>query len=186
MTCDAFGVLPPISRLTQAQAEYHFISGYTAKVAGTEMGVTEPEATFSPCFGGPFLVWHPGKYAELLSEKIEQHDTRVWLINTGWIGGGYGVGQRIRLSSHASDDQRHLSRSAGQRSHASRRRLPFENDCRVPTRAKRGILAARCLDELGGVRHGSQATGQAIRRQFPHVRRMVTPRSWRPDRTSSA
>jgi len=97
LTCDAFGVLPPVSRLTPEQAEYHFVSGYTAKVAGTEMGVTEPVATFSPCFGGPFLVWHPGKYAEQLSARIEKHKTNVWLINTGWVGGGYGVGSRIKL-----------------------------------------------------------------------------------------
>ena len=98
LTCDAFGVLPPVSRLTPEQAEYHFISGYTAKVAGTEVGVTEPEATFSPCFGGPFLVWHPGKYAELLSQKIKTHNANVWLINTGWSGGAYGVGKRMKLS----------------------------------------------------------------------------------------
>ncbi len=98
LTCDAFGVLPPVSRLTPGQAKYHFISGYTAKVAGTEEGVTEPEATFSPCFGGPFLVWHPARYAELLSEKIEAHDVRVWLINTGWTGGPHGVGRRIKLA----------------------------------------------------------------------------------------
>jgi len=98
LTCDAFGVLPPVSRLTPAQAEYHFISGYTAKVAGTEVGVTEPEATFSPCFGGPFLVWHPGKYASLLSKKIQEHGANVWLINTGWTGGSYGQGERMRLS----------------------------------------------------------------------------------------
>ncbi|WP_149497507.1 phosphoenolpyruvate carboxykinase (ATP) [Roseiconus lacunae] len=98
LTCDAFGVLPPVSRLTPEQAEYHFISGYTAKVAGTEVGVTEPEATFSPCFGGPFLVWHPGKYAELLSERIQRYDTNVWLINTGWSGGAYGVGARMKLA----------------------------------------------------------------------------------------
>lgn len=97
LTCDAFGVLPPVSRLTPEQAEYHFISGYTAKVAGTEVGVTEPQATFSPCFGGPFLVWHPGKYAQLLSEKIMQHKAKVWLINTGWSGGAYGTGSRIKL-----------------------------------------------------------------------------------------
>ena len=98
LTCDAFGVLPPVSALSPAQAMYHFISGYTAKVAGTEMGVTEPQATFSPCFGGPFLVWHPSKYAELLAEKMRQHQARVWLVNTGWSGGGYGVGKRIRLT----------------------------------------------------------------------------------------
>lgn len=97
LTCDAFGVLPPVSALSPAHAMYHFISGYTAKVAGTEMGVTEPQATFSPCFGGPFLVWHPSKYAELLAEKMRKHNTRVWLVNTGWNGGAYGVGQRISL-----------------------------------------------------------------------------------------
>ena len=98
LTCDAFGVLPPVSKLTPEEAEYHFISGYTAKVAGTEMGVTEPQATFSPCFGGPFLVWHPGKYAALLSNKIRQHRVNVWLVNTGWTGGPYGIGSRMKLS----------------------------------------------------------------------------------------
>ncbi|MCA9040529.1 MAG: phosphoenolpyruvate carboxykinase (ATP), partial [Planctomycetaceae bacterium] len=97
LTCDAFGVLPPVSKLTPAQAMYHFISGYTAKVAGTEMGVTEPQTTFSPCFGGPFLVWHPGKYADLLAEKIQKHNANVWLVNTGWNGGPCGVGERISL-----------------------------------------------------------------------------------------
>jgi phosphoenolpyruvate carboxykinase (ATP) len=98
LTCDAFGVLPPVSRLSPAQAMYHFISGYTAKVAGTEMGVTEPQATFSPCFGGPFLVWHPMKYAGLLAEKIQKHQANVWLVNTGWSGGAYGVGKRMKLA----------------------------------------------------------------------------------------
>ncbi|MEM7453824.1 MAG: phosphoenolpyruvate carboxykinase (ATP) [Planctomycetota bacterium] len=97
LTCDAFGVLPPISRLTPGQAMYHFISGYTAKVAGTEVGVTEPEATFSACFGAAFLVWHPTKYAELLAEKMREHNANAWLVNTGWSGGPYGVGQRISL-----------------------------------------------------------------------------------------
>jgi len=97
LTCDAFGVLPPVSKLTPAQAMYHFISGYTAKVAGTEMGVTEPVATFSACFGAPFLVWHPAKYAELLAEKIQKHKVNVWLINTGWCGGSYEHGARIKL-----------------------------------------------------------------------------------------
>jgi phosphoenolpyruvate carboxykinase (ATP) len=98
LTCDAFGVMPPVSRLTPAQAMYHFISGYTAKVAGTEMGVKEPSATFSPCFGGPFLVWHPSRYAQLLAEKMNRHGARVWLVNTGWSGGSFGVGKRIKLA----------------------------------------------------------------------------------------
>ncbi|WP_164102588.1 phosphoenolpyruvate carboxykinase (ATP) [Candidatus Laterigemmans baculatus] len=99
LTCDAFGVLPPVSRLSPDQAMYHFISGYTAKVAGTEMGVTEPVATFSACFGAAFLVWHPMKYAQLLADKIRQHGAHAWLVNTGWSGGGYGLGERMRLSA---------------------------------------------------------------------------------------
>jgi len=97
LTCDAFGVLPPISKLNAQQAMYHFVSGYTAKVAGTEVGVTEPKATFSACFGAPFLVWHPAKYAELLAEKMQRHKVNVWLVNTGWSGGSYGTGSRIKL-----------------------------------------------------------------------------------------
>ena len=97
LTCDAFGVLPPISRLTPEQAMYYFISGYTAKVAGTEEGVTEPQATFSACFGAPFLPLHPTFYAEMLGEKMQEHNANVWLINTGWTGGAYGVGSRINL-----------------------------------------------------------------------------------------
>jgi phosphoenolpyruvate carboxykinase (ATP) len=98
LTCDAFGVLPPVSKLTPAQAMYHFVSGYTAKVAGTEMGVTEPEATFSACYGAAFLVWHPTKYAELLAERMREHGSQAWLINTGWTGGAYGDGSRIKLA----------------------------------------------------------------------------------------
>jgi len=98
LTCDAFGVLPPVSRLTPEQAMYHFISGYTAKVAGTEVGVEEPEATFSACFGAAFLVLHPARYAEMLAEKMKKHGSRAWLVNTGWSGGAYGVGSRMKLS----------------------------------------------------------------------------------------
>jgi len=97
LTCDAFGVLPPVSKLSPEQASYHFISGYTAKVAGTEMGVTEPEATFSACFGAAFMMWHPNKYAELLAKKMIDHNTNAWLVNTGWTGGAHGVGSRIKL-----------------------------------------------------------------------------------------
>jgi phosphoenolpyruvate carboxykinase (ATP) len=97
LTSDAFGVLPPISKLTPGQAMYQFISGYTAKVAGTEVGVTEPKPTFSACFGAPFLPLHPGKYAEMLGAKMQKHKVNVWMINTGWTGGPYGVGNRMKL-----------------------------------------------------------------------------------------
>lgn len=98
LTADAFGVLPPISKLTPAQAMFHFISGYTAKVAGTEAGVTEPQLTFSACFGKAFLPLHPAKYAKLLGQKMEKHQVNVWLVNTGWTGGPYGIGKRMKLS----------------------------------------------------------------------------------------
>jgi phosphoenolpyruvate carboxykinase (ATP) len=98
LTADAFGVLPPISKLTPEQAMYYFLSGYTAKVAGTERGVTEPQATFSACFGAVFLVWHPTKYAEMLGQLLAEHDAQVWLVNTGWSGGAYGTGKRMKLA----------------------------------------------------------------------------------------
>jgi phosphoenolpyruvate carboxykinase (ATP) len=107
LTADAFGVLPPISRLSPDQAMYHFLSGYTAKVAGTERGVTEPKATFSTCFGAPFLPLHPGVYARMLGEKLARHQARVWLVNTGWTGGPYGVGRRMKL-----DHTRRMVRAA--------------------------------------------------------------------------
>jgi phosphoenolpyruvate carboxykinase (ATP) len=98
LTADAYGVLPPISRLTPEQAMFHFLSGYTAKLAGTERGVTEPKATFSACFGAPFLALHPSVYADLLGEKIARYDAKVWLVNTGWTGGAYGEGKRMNLA----------------------------------------------------------------------------------------
>ncbi|WP_104990627.1 phosphoenolpyruvate carboxykinase (ATP) [Deinococcus sp. NW-56] len=97
LTADAYGVLPPISRLSPEQTMYQFISGFTAKIPGTEQGVTEPQPTFSTCFGAPFMPRHPGEYAKLLAEKVQQHGVRVWLVNTGWSGGQYGVGQRMSI-----------------------------------------------------------------------------------------
>ena len=98
LTCDAYGILPPISKLTAGQAMYHFISGYTAKVAGTEAGITEPQTTFSACFGAPFMPLHPARYAAMLGERIKKSGAKVWLINTGWSGGPYGIGQRMKLN----------------------------------------------------------------------------------------
>jgi phosphoenolpyruvate carboxykinase (ATP) len=107
LTADAFGVLPPIAKLTPEQAQYYFLSGYTAKVAGTEKGVTEPQPNFSTCFGAPFMVWHPTVYARMLGEKLQRHRSHVWLINTGWTGGGYGTGSRIDI-----EDTRTMVRAA--------------------------------------------------------------------------
>jgi phosphoenolpyruvate carboxykinase (ATP) len=98
LTADAYGILPPISRLNPGQAMYQFISGYTAEVAGTEAGVTQPKSTFSACFGAPFMPLHPGKYAEMLGKKMRAHQVNVWMINTGWSGGPYGIGHRMKLS----------------------------------------------------------------------------------------
>jgi phosphoenolpyruvate carboxykinase (ATP) len=97
LTADAFGVLPPISKLTDAQAMYYFISGYTAKVAGTEAGINEPKTTFSACFGQAFLPLNPVEYAKLLGNKLKRHNVNVWLVNTGWTGGPYGIGKRMKL-----------------------------------------------------------------------------------------
>jgi phosphoenolpyruvate carboxykinase (ATP) len=99
LSCDAFGVLPPVSRLTKDQAMYYFLSGYTAKVAGTERGIIEPQATFSACFGEAFLPLHPTVYAKLLGEKMEKHGVNAYLVNTGWSGGGYGVGKRMSIKA---------------------------------------------------------------------------------------
>ena len=98
LTADAFGVLPPISRLSPVAARYHFLSGYTAKVAGTEKGITEPTATFSACFGAPFLPLHPIVYSKALGERMARHQVAAWLVNTGWTGGPYRVGSRIRIA----------------------------------------------------------------------------------------
>jgi phosphoenolpyruvate carboxykinase (ATP) len=97
LSCDAFGLLPPVAKLNPEQAINFFVNGYTAKVGGTEIGITEPQATFSSCFGEPFLIWHPNKYGQLLKEKMEKHNVNVWLLNTGWIKGCYGVGHRISI-----------------------------------------------------------------------------------------
>jgi phosphoenolpyruvate carboxykinase (ATP) len=124
LTADAYGVLPPISRLTADGAMYHFLSGYTARVAGTEKGVTEPKATFSTCFGAPFLPLNPNVYARMLGERLAKHKVRVWLVNTGWTGGPYGVGSRMRISHTRAMITAALS---GQLDSVSYRRDPIFN-----------------------------------------------------------
>jgi hypothetical protein len=153
------------------------MSGYTAKVAGTEVGVKEPSATFSPCFGGPFLVWHPSKYAELLAAKMKQHNARVWLVNTGWSGGGYGVGKRIKLAhTRAILDAIHGGGLAGVKT----RRDPvfgFEVPTTCPGVPFRNPVAARHLGGQGGLRRGGPEAGRTVHRQLQEVRERCQRRS---------
>ncbi|KAI9208117.1 phosphoenolpyruvate carboxykinase [ATP] [Polychytrium aggregatum] len=133
LTCDAFGVLPPVAQLTPDQAVYHFLSGYTAKIAGTEDGVSEPQATFSACFGQPFLVWHPVIYANMLRDKIREHKSAVWMINTGWTGGRYGTGKRIPLQlSRSIVDEIHSGRLSESMSSGIQQTFPVFN-LAIPT-----------------------------------------------------
>ena len=170
LTCDAFGVLPPVSALSPAHAMYHFISGYTAKVAGTEMGVTEPQATFSPCFGGPFLVWHPSKYADLLAEKMRKHKARVWLVNTGWGGGGHGVGKRISLkNTRAIIDAIH----SGSLAQAKTERDPvfgFEIVCDVPGVPPEILLPRQRLGRQRRLRRHREKAGRPLQQEFRDLR----------------
>ena len=142
LTADAFGVLPPISRLTAEGAMYHFLSGYTAKVAGTEKGVTEPKATFSTCFGAPFLPLPPSRYATMLGERIAQHKARVWLLNTGWTGGSYGVGQRMKISHTRAMIRAALSGALDQVKYREGSDLQPRHADQLSRRAVRGAQAA--------------------------------------------
>jgi phosphoenolpyruvate carboxykinase (ATP) len=155
LTADAFGVLPPIARLSPAAAMYHFLSGYTAKVAGTEKGVTEPKATFSTCFGAPFMVLHPAVYAKFLGERIARHDARVWLVNTGWTGGAYGVGSRMKIGHTRAMIRAALS---GQLDKAAYRTDPVFN-LEVPQSVP-GV-PAEVLDPRGTWKNGSDYDAQA-------------------------
>ena len=150
LTADAFGVLPPIAKLTPDQAMYHFLSGYTAKVAGTEIGVTEPQATFSTCFGAPFMPRHPSIYGNLLKERIAKGEVDCWLVNTGWTGGKYGVGKRMpiketrALLNAALDGSLKTPNSARTRTSASKCR------CRCPG-VDTSILDPRALGPTRGI-----------------------------------
>ena len=157
LTADAFGIMPPIARLTPEQAMYHFLSGYTAKVAGTERGVTEPTATFSACFGAPFLPLHPGVYAKMLGEKIAKHGARVWLVNTGWTGGAHGVGSRMKLGHTRAMVRAALSGALDSASYRKDPVFGFE----VPT-AVAGVPAA-VLDPRGTWKDGAAYDVQAAK-----------------------
>ena len=142
LTCDASGVLPPVSRLTPAQAMYHFISGYTARVAGTEQGVKEPQATFSACFSAAFLIRHPTVYAEMLAARLRAHGAQTWLVNTGWTGGPFGVGSRMKLShTRAIIDAIHCGAWPTSRRDGSD--LSRRGADALPRRARRNSASAR-------------------------------------------
>ena len=192
LTADAFGVMPPIARLTPAQAMYHFLSGYTAKVAGTEKGVTEPEATFSTCFGAPFMPRHPSEYGNLLRELIAEHGVDCWLVNTGWTGGAYGTGQRMPIKAtrallaaalDGSLERRRVPhrpefrlRGAGRRCRASTApildpRSTWADKAAYDRQAKR--LVGMFVDELRQVRRPCRRHGARRRARFSRGRRVV-------------
>ena len=170
LTCDAFGVLPPIAKLDASQAMYHFLSGYTAKVAGTEKGVTEPSATFSTCFGAPFMPRHPSEYGNLLRDLIDEHHVDCWLVNTGWTGGKYGVGRRMpirvtrRLLAAALD---------GSLNKAEFRTDPYFGlavPTAVPGVEPHILEPSQDLGLRGGIRRDRAEAGEIVPRQFRHLR----------------
>ncbi len=183
LTCDAFGVLPPIAKLDASQAMYHFLSGYTAKVAGTEKGVTEPSATFSTCFGAPFMPRHPSEYGNLLRDLIAKHHVDCWLVNTGWTGGKYGVGRRMpirvtrRLLAAALD---------GSLNKAEFRTDPYFGlavPTSVPGVEPHILNPVKTWASQGGIRRNREEAGEIVPRQFRRPsNRMSTPRSRKPPR----
>ena len=180
LTADAFGVLPPIARLTPAQAMFHFLSGYTARLAGTERGLgKEPQATFSSCFGEPFLPRSPLEYARLLGQKLEKTKARIWLVNTGWVGAPAGVGSRMKLAyTRAMVKRRHRGR-AQLRAHPSAPRVPGLGARVLPRRAQGSARRPRPLGRQGRLRPRGQRSGQAFPGQLPlqvRLRRRGHPR----------
>ena len=162
LTADAFGVMPPIARLTADQAMYHFLSGYTAKVAGTERGVTEPSATFSACFGAPFLPLHPGVYAKMLGERIARHGVKVWLVNTGWTGGPYGTGSRMKLAHTRAMVRAALSGALDGGRFARDPVFGFEVPAAVPDVPAERAHAPRHLARPGRLRRAGPEAGHDV------------------------
>ena len=185
LTADAFGVLPPIARLTPEQAMYYFLSGYTAKVAGTERGVTEPRRRSPPASARPFLARHPAKYAEMLGEKLATHGASVWLVNTGWTGGAYGVGTRMKLAHTRAMVRAAL---AGALDGADVKTDPvfgFQVPTSGPRRAGRRARPARDLEGRRGVRRAGQEAGRRCSARTSHATpRRSPPPSGTPDRWS--
>ena len=176
LTADAFGVLPPISAADRTpRPQYHFISGYTAKLAGTEIGVKEPKATFSACFGAPFMPRHPGEYAAMLAERLAQYDVPVWLVNTGWTGGPYGTGERMNINHTRAMVRAALDRRARRR--PDRRR----------TRSSASRSRSSCPDVPAEVLQprSTWADPAAYDRQAARSSRGCSPRTSRPTPTAS-
>ena len=171
LTADAFGVLPPIARLTHDQAAYHFISGYTAKLAGTEIGIQEPKATFSACFGAPFMPRHPGEYAAMLIERLAKWDVPVWLVNTGWTGGPYGTGERMNIDHTRRDGSGGPQRPARRRPDPDRPDLQRRGPDVVPGRPGRGPRPARHVAGQGRVRRPGPQARPDVRRELRRLRR---------------
>ncbi len=169
LTCDAFGVLPPVARLTREQAMYYFLSGYTAKVAGTERGVTEPQATFSACFGEAFLPLHPTVYARLLGEKMARHGVNAYLVNTGWTGGGYGVGQADEHQGDPRLRQCHPRRQHRESRIRADRGLSSQHPQSPARRRQRPVEPAQLLGRQGEVRRHRQPVGGHVHRKFQEV-----------------
>ena len=172
LTCDAPGVMPPIARLTPEQAMYHFISGYTSKVGGTEIGLgKEPEITFSACFGAPFMVHLPSFYADLLNRKILRYDANCWLINTGWVGGPYGIGKRISIAhTRAAAECGAVRRAAGRGILSSIRSLGSEVPENLPRCAGKRAVSGGSVAQQGGILGQVSPVCRALYRQFQEVR----------------
>ena len=170
LTADAFGVLPPVARLSPAQAMFQFLSGYTAKLAGTEAGVTAPKATFSPCFGGPFMALPPVVYAKLLGERIARHRASVWLLNTGWCRGPYGVGARIELPHTRAMVKAAIDGTLAAVAHAPRSHLRARGADGLPRRTERDPRSARRLARPGRVRRPGAAPRRNVRAKLSRFR----------------
>ncbi len=176
LTADAFGVLPPIARLTPEGAMFHFLSGYTAKLAGTEKGVTEPKATFSTCFGAPFMPLPPGRYAEMLGDRITRHGARVWLVNTGWTGGAVGAGSRMKIQLTRAMIRAALTGDARSRGLRAGSRVQRGRAGQLSRRAARGAEAAQHLGGQGRLRPAGRQARADVRGQFFHLQVQRHPR----------